>query len=310
VSLLRCDPFYVGGVCTVYADCCGNPNTIGSAFFGVEITASLVAKPVVPKQAPPCPPRMPEACCQRPGLRPKTAELVPGLPALPAGRPFTTPSSRPSSGDACCTPLCGGPVCSAQGAGGRGFHSLPPAYSVAPVRYSTGELALVHEDLIADGYGVPWGHTRSYANRLWQSESLGQGFNWLLDQWPCAVADYDRNMSIVGRARGTLWFQKTPDGYTPEFDSKETLVHDTVNELYRLYELDGSYTEFDDFTGMFRRQVDAAGNQVEVKGMHGNGFNFSEVERVYTAGGETTTEQFYYEYDAPFGDVLLTRISA
>jgi hypothetical protein len=43
---------------------------------------------------------------------------------------------------------------------------------------------------------------------------------------------------------------------------------------------------------MFRRQVDAAGNKVEVTAMHANGFNFTQVERRYTSGGDTTTEQY------------------
>ncbi len=36
----------------------------------------------------------------------------------------------------------------------------------APIRYFNGELQLRIKDLGSDGFGVPWGHTRIYSNRL------------------------------------------------------------------------------------------------------------------------------------------------
>jgi hypothetical protein len=86
---------------------------------------------------------------------------------------------------------------------------VAPSYSTNPVRYSSGELSLEYDDISAGGFGVPWGHTRSFANRLSENESVGQGFNWQVHQWPCAVADDDGNVTIVGRANGTLWFNNT-----------------------------------------------------------------------------------------------------
>src|SRR4051794_31504208 len=47
--------------------------------------------------------------------------------------------------------------------------------SVRPVRYATGEVVLEAEDIHAGGFGVPWGHTRSFANRLTENTDAGNG---------------------------------------------------------------------------------------------------------------------------------------
>src|SRR4051812_43877832 len=51
------------------------------------------------------------------------------------------------------------------------------------VRYTTGELALSATDLHAGGFGVSWGHTRSFANRLTQNTNVGSGYNWQVLEW-------------------------------------------------------------------------------------------------------------------------------
>ncbi|MBC8873387.1 MAG: RHS repeat-associated core domain-containing protein [Planctomycetes bacterium] len=84
---------------------------------------------------------------------------------------------------------------------------------------------------------------------------------------------------------------------------------DQTDEVYRLYKTNGSYIEFDELTGMFERHVDAAGNKVEVMAVHENGYNFTQVERSYTSGGTTTTEQYLYEYEKVCGDLQLKQLT-
>jgi hypothetical protein len=181
-------------------------------------------------------------------------------------------------------------------------------FSAAPVRYATGELSLSADDITSSGFGVPWGHTRSFASRQSHNESIGNGLNWHVEQWSFLV-ETDEKAVIQGRANSPLWFSKTDGNYVGDFDIKQTLIHDAQAEVHRLYDLDGSYTEFDDFTGMFRRHVDPGGNKTEVTKMYGNGYNFSEVERSYTSGGTTTVEQYLYEYDDSMGTDFLTHVT-
>jgi len=165
------------------------------------------------------------------------------------------------------------------------------------------------DDIGSDGYGVPWGHRRSFASRLSVNDTFGNGFNWQVEEWPYLVTDFDGNAVVQGRANTSFWFDKVGDDFVGKFDIKQTLVHDETARVYRFYNLDGSYIEFGDFTRMFQRHVDAAGNKVEVKAMHSNGYNFTKVERSYTSGGSTTTEQYLYDYTNPTGDDLLQRIT-
>ncbi|HCO22477.1 MAG TPA: hypothetical protein DIT97_05215 [Gimesia maris] len=175
-------------------------------------------------------------------------------------------------------------------------------------------MAINATDLSTDGYGVPWGHTRSFANRQTASQSIGNGFNWLVKEWPYLVKQFSIQDSgiqidtivVQGVVGDALWFDNIGDNdFIPRFNVKDTLIHHESENLYKLYKLDGSVIEFDDTTGMFRRQTDPAGNKIEVTAMSVNTYNFTEVERTYTADGSTTTEQFLYNYDNSLGDYLL-----
>ena len=94
-----------------------------------------------------------------------------------------------------------------------------------------------------------------------------------------------------------------------EFNIPQVLVLDETAQRYKLYERDGSVTEFDAGTGMFCRRSDPAGNWIEVTALNGNGYNITQVERSYTDNGQTTTEQFLYEYANFTGDQLLEHVT-
>ena len=68
-------------------------------------------------------------------------------------------------------------------------------------------------------------------------------------------------------------------------------------------------TVYDGVTGGFRSYTDATGNIVQVVSMAGNGFNFTEVRRTYSAGGITTIESYLYTYADPNADLpILTSL--
>ena len=58
-----------------------------------------------------------------------------------------------------------------------------PDQSDQPIRYATGELALVASDLSGNGFGISWGHTRSFSSMLSSPLDLGNGWNWQIREW-------------------------------------------------------------------------------------------------------------------------------
>ena len=113
---------------------------------------------------------------------------------------------------------------------------------------------------------------------------------------------------IQGESNSSFWFDKVDGEWVPRFNVKSTLEHDTDNNVYRLTDLKGNVTEFDDYTGMFYRRITPAGNTISVTEMSSNGSNFTAVERQYTENGTTTTEKFQYEY-IDEGDLLLSSVT-
>ena len=83
---------------------------------------------------------------------------------------------------------------------------------------------------------------RSFGSRLSHSESLGNGFNWHVEQWPYLIKDFSGNVVIQGAPNTSLWFDKTVAGFVGRFHIKQTLVLDAVGEVYRLYSRDGSHS--------------------------------------------------------------------
>lgn len=57
------------------------------------------------------------------------------------------------------------------------------------VRYAASSIA-------AGGFGLPWGHTRTYTNQLFvgntrQVHDFGQGYNRVVEQWGYVAVDPD-----------------------------------------------------------------------------------------------------------------------
>ena len=98
----------------------------------------------------------------------------------------------------------------------------PPVFSAAPVRYANGEVSVVSNDLEAWGFGLPWGHTRSFASRLtkFDSDNLGQGYNWLVQEWPYLIADLTGSVVVQGEPNTACWFDLVAGQYTPRFNVK------------------------------------------------------------------------------------------
>lgn len=58
------------------------------------------------------------------------------------------------------------------------------SYSAFPIRYATGEVRLVTQDLDSTDFGLPWGHTRSYSNRVTAPDEGINGSSWFVKEVP------------------------------------------------------------------------------------------------------------------------------
>ena len=78
-------------------------------------------------------------------------------------------------------------------------------YSANPVRYFDGTLQLTNDDLGSDGFGVPWGQTRSWSNSTGYAPldlvtNQPRGFNGsgMVDsQLPYVLANNNFNTAII-----------------------------------------------------------------------------------------------------------------
>ena len=129
----------------------------------------------------------------------------------------------------------------------------------APIRYASGEITVAGGDIASGGFGVPWGHTRSFASRQSVNETIGQGFCWKVQEWSYLLVQVNGSVIIQGGPNSSLWFTPQTAGmkpigdlsFTPQLGVKQTLTFDSVSNVYRLFDLDGSVTVYDGFTGRF-----------------------------------------------------------
>ena len=184
------------------------------------------------------------------------------------------------------------------------------SYSADPVRYSTGEILLVEEDLSFTSFGLHWGHTRSYGNMVTDPAAGRNGNSWFVKEWPQLVAvDPDPaqpnapgTLALVWLINKTLWFDRDAETgrYVVRFSVRPKLRYDADGQQWTLWEKDGRVTKFYDFSasvpealrGQFKSITDAAGRETAaVYGADGRMESF-----VQTAG--TAHSGFYYAYNA------------
>ena len=92
------------------------------------------------------------------------------------------------------------------------------------MRYFNGELRLFENDLAAGGFGLDWGHTRQYSNRLSTDFDFGNGYNWLVTQWSQAVHGTNGSVSIMRGTGKALWFDLVGGSYVGRYGSKHRLT--------------------------------------------------------------------------------------
>jgi len=171
--------------------------------------------------------------------------------------------------DECCEPI-DSPSCD----GEPGPDPHPGSdYSEAPVRFSTGEVYLVTEDLAYNDFGVPWGHTRSYSNRVTQPGVGRNGNSWFVKEWPYLspsdTAPEPATICLVWVVKECLWFDLVAGSYKARFFLRPKLRHDAAQKIFTLFDSEGRLTKFYDFSpthpaalrGQFQSFTDARGRE-------------------------------------------------
>lgn len=113
--------------------------------------------------------------------------------------------------------------------------------SKRPIRYGNGEIQMSVRDLISAGFGQPWGHTRYYTNRLAESDDFGNGYNWVVEQWPY-VTDQGDSLAVVWTPQHAVWFDKVSGSFIARYGAQHTLVK--VSNVYKLTFPEGEVWEF------------------------------------------------------------------
>ncbi len=186
----------------------------------------------------------------------------------------------------------------------------PPVYSRKPVRYATGAVAVSASDLDGGGFGQSWGHSRSFGSQMSLSQTVGQGFNWQVSQWPNITAvNGGDSMVIQGDANNPIWFDKDGDDFVCFCDPNQLLDFDPGTNVWSQRHRNGTVTQFDGITGQFRSQRTPGGNQINVTALAANAYNIAQVERASTIGGVTTTERQSYDYQTTTGDHLVSDVT-
>ena len=196
----------------------------------LRIDTNRFARRQLPKQSPPCPSRTAQGLLPAAGPAADHGVARWRQPAaVAAGRPGQHGLLRGLRPARRAAPAVRRPGCSVKGGGGHAISSLPPTYSVgsgAILKRRTGPGARgPGRRRIRRALGP---HAQLRQPAVGRTTSLGQGFNWLVDQWPCRC----RIPTATCRSRAAPAAHSGSRG--PETDSrrgsiaKETLVHDTA----------------------------------------------------------------------------------
>jgi len=169
------------------------------------------------------------------------------LPALPSLPPYLLVS------DCSCSCNDPGDLIAPQ----RGLVT-PPAGSPGsgassyPVRYFDGVVKIVGRDLESDGYGVPWGQTRSWTNGVGYAVNTTNGNGWVVTQQPY-LRRSDAHDVVVPISNGTTarFFDLGAVGYRARAYYQDQLTDDTTNHVFVLTDSAGDKISFYDFDASY-----------------------------------------------------------
>jgi RHS repeat-associated protein len=173
------------------------------------------------------------------------------------------------------------------------------------VRYANGEVRLAVQDLSSKGFGLPWGHTRSYSNRLNELTEVARnpnGIGWFVREIPQLVQEISGSSSstsvsvgVIGVVQDTRWFDwQVGDVWTPRFFFPERLEQanpGTYAEEFTFFQENGTRLMFYGFDsliepalqGQLKAVRDPFGHEVEAT------YNLSHQLAAFTQTGRMSS---------------------
>jgi len=177
-----------------------------------------------------------------------------------------------------------------------------------PIRYDNGQIEFSQTDLHSEGFGLDWGHTRYYCNRLNVDTDFGNGFDWMVEQWAYAALLPGGIVAIVFSPDVTYWFELVGGSYQPLCGAKQTLTDS--DGLFTLTFPNGEVWQFYDFTSSLPGKLYQAispGGIVTSVSYGSNGLPW-QIQR--TAAGVTETYGYSYGLSgASFNRVITVVLS-
>ena len=250
-----------------------------------------------------------------------TALVGPGTAAMPHGGLATKVLTRDvhvtAIGGAAMDLADPANVLGGEAAGSTGGNAAAMTFSGA-VNLSDGTISLpATTDIESDGFGQPWGVTRSWTNRPGLTFDNQIGHGWVVSQMPTLVQG-DSTVVEVASGRGARYFDYTYDDqgkpvYKPRYNTPDALAYDAGTNTYTLTDTLGNQTTFNGFGkddsnaaphGAFLKYTDNAGNitaatysAVET-GTQQSAYRLDTVTRS-GAGGQGASETWTYTYNDP-----------
>jgi RHS repeat-associated protein len=187
---------------------------------------------------------------------------------------------------------------------------VPNEFSSYPVRYVDGTTQVGGTDLGSDGFGTPWGQTRTWSNASNYTAGSSMGNGWLSSGQPYLYKDAATLTFVRDATTAAIYDgQGTPDAdgnyptYTPRFTDVQTIAYDSTHDEFVLADGYGDQERFYGFgssyptaqQGTFESFTDPGGNPTEVVA-HDTAGHPTEVQRAVTVGGVTTTESYLSAY--------------
>lgn len=227
---------------------------------------------------------------------------IPTTATPPDSNPSSSPTanSGSSSTGGQCTCSCSTTPPPNNPGSGSGSGSGSGGFSSNPVRYANGEVKIVAQDLSSKGFGVPWGHTRSYSNQLTSQIGGNNGNSWCVGEWPYIVPSGSTTMCVViGTIYDAIWFDLISGSYVPRFYVQSTLVHDVANQQFIYTDPDGNITKFYDYSsgipavkqGQFRSFTPLSGSEIKA-----NYDSTTNLVSSFVQSSSGAKSGFYYNY--------------
>jgi hypothetical protein len=181
----------------------------------------------------------------------------------------------------------------------------PRMFSSDPVRYADGVVNIAQTDLHSDGFGFPWGQTRSWTNGPGYAAGSDNGNGWVDTYTPHLIEDNGSTSTLIFIANGNtaFYYDLVNGAYQPRINDGSQLNYDSTNDTYTLIDAQGDQIVLDGFgsswltaqQGQFAQFTSPGGETMAVTSYTSDG-HIAETQRSATSNGNTTIESWLYSY--------------